>query len=61
MQTDISVDNTPILNGMMRAVAFYLFADEGGIPPRNKVKVQTADGSLIKLTNSSDWSSFKRR
>lgn len=28
---------------------FYLFADEGGIPPRNKVKVQTADGSLIKL------------
>ena len=29
--------------------AFYLFADEGGIPPRNKVKVQTADGSLIKL------------
>jgi hypothetical protein len=28
---------------------FYLFADEGGIPPRNKVKVQTADGSLIRL------------
>ena len=28
---------------------FYLFADEGGIPTRNKVKVQTADGSLIKL------------
>jgi hypothetical protein len=28
---------------------FYLFADEGGIPPRNKVKVQTTDGSLIKL------------
>ncbi|MBC7827428.1 MAG: FHA domain-containing protein [Chitinophagaceae bacterium] len=28
---------------------FYLFADEGGIPPRNKVKVQTADGSLVKL------------
>lgn len=28
---------------------FYLFADEGGIPPRNKVKVQTVDGSLIKL------------
>jgi hypothetical protein len=28
---------------------FYLFADEGGTPPRNKVKVQTADGSLVKL------------
>ncbi len=28
---------------------FFLFADEGGIPPRNKVKVQTANGSLIKL------------
>lgn len=28
---------------------FYLYADEGGIPPRNKVKVQTADGTLIKL------------
>lgn len=28
---------------------FYLFADEGGIPPRNKVKVQKTDGSLIKL------------
>lgn len=28
---------------------FYLFADEGGIPPRNKVKVQTTDGSLVKL------------
>ncbi|MFL5810697.1 MAG: FHA domain-containing protein [Flavisolibacter sp.] len=29
--------------------SFFLFADEGGIPPRNKVKVQTADGNLIKL------------
>ena len=28
---------------------FFLFADEGGIPPRNKVKVQTAEGTLIKL------------
>lgn len=28
---------------------FFLFADEGGIPPRNKIKVQTADGSLVKL------------
>jgi hypothetical protein len=31
------------------AGCFFLFADEGGIPPRNKVKVQTADGALIKL------------
>jgi FHA domain len=28
---------------------FFLFADEGGIPPRNKVKVQKEDGTLIKL------------
>lgn len=28
---------------------FFLFADEGGIPPKNKVKVQTKDGNLIKL------------
>ncbi len=28
---------------------FYIYADEGGIPPRNKVKVQTSDGTLIKL------------
>jgi hypothetical protein len=28
---------------------FFLYADEGGIPPRNKVKVQTADGNMIKL------------
>ncbi|HEU4471102.1 MAG TPA: FHA domain-containing protein [Flavisolibacter sp.] len=31
------------------AGSFFLFADEGGIPPRNKVKVQTAGGTLIKL------------
>lgn len=31
------------------SACFYLFADEGGIPPRNKVKVQASDGSLIKL------------
>ena len=31
------------------AGCFFLFADEGGIPPRNKVKVQTGNGSLIKL------------
>ncbi len=28
---------------------FYLFADTGGLPPRNKTKVRTADGDLIKL------------
>lgn len=28
---------------------FFLYADEGGVPPRNKVKVQTADSSLVKL------------
>lgn len=28
---------------------YYLYADEGGLPPRNKTKVKTADGELIKL------------
>jgi pSer/pThr/pTyr-binding forkhead associated (FHA) protein len=28
---------------------FFLYADEGGIPPRNKVKVQRADGESIRL------------
>lgn len=28
---------------------FLLFADEGGLPPKNKIKVRPADGSLIKL------------
>ncbi len=28
---------------------FLLFADEGGIPPLNKIKVRTADGNLEKL------------
>ena len=31
------------------AGCFFLFADEGGLPPRNKVKVRTGDGELIKL------------
>jgi hypothetical protein len=31
------------------AGAFFLYADEGGIPPRNKVKVRTPDGNMIKL------------
>ena len=29
--------------------AFLLFADEGGVPPRNKVKVRSADGNIVKL------------
>jgi pSer/pThr/pTyr-binding forkhead associated (FHA) protein len=29
--------------------SFMLYADEGGIPPRNKVKVRTADGNMEKL------------
>jgi hypothetical protein len=29
--------------------AFYLFADEGGVPPLNKVKVRTAGGQPVKL------------
>lgn len=28
---------------------FYLYADEGGIPPRNKVKVRSAANEVIKL------------
>ena len=28
---------------------FLLYADEGGIPPRNKIKIQTADGDIIRL------------
>jgi len=31
------------------ASAFLLFADDGGIPPLNKIKVRTADGNLVKL------------
>lgn len=31
------------------AGCFFLFADEGGLPPRNKVKVRTHEGELIKL------------
>ena len=29
--------------------SFLLFADEGGIPPRNKVKVKSAGGTPVKL------------
>jgi hypothetical protein len=31
------------------AGAFYLFADEGGIPPHNKMKVRTQGGIPVKL------------
>jgi len=31
---------------------FFLYADEGGIPPRNKIKVQTAAGDLIRLQST---------
>lgn len=34
------------------AGAFFLYADEGGIPPRNKVKVQTADGGIVRLQST---------
>ncbi len=29
--------------------SFLIFADEGGIPPYNKMKVRTTDGALIKM------------
>jgi len=29
--------------------AFLLFADEGGLPPRNKVKVRSTNGDVVKL------------
>lgn len=31
------------------AGAFYIFADEGGVPPNNKMKVRTAGGNAVKL------------
>jgi hypothetical protein len=34
------------------AAAFFLFADEGGIPPKNKVKIKMQDGSLVKLQST---------
>jgi len=34
------------------AGTFYLFADEGGIPPGNKIKIRQADGSLVKLQST---------
>jgi hypothetical protein len=32
--------------------AFFLYADEGGIPPKNKIKVQTANGDVIRLQST---------
>ena len=32
-----------------QAGAFYIFADEGGIPPHNKMKVRTEGGTPVKL------------
>lgn len=29
--------------------AFFLYADEGGIPPKNKIKIQTENGDIIRL------------
>jgi len=31
------------------AGAFYIFADEGGVPPYNKMKVRTEGGNAVKL------------
>ena len=28
---------------------FFLYADEGGIPPKNKIKIQTGNGDIIRL------------
>ena len=33
---------------------FILFADEGGVPPRNKVKIKTASGEVIKLLSTTN-------
>jgi hypothetical protein len=34
------------------AGGFFLYADEGGIPPRNKIKVQTSNGDIIRLQST---------
>lgn len=34
------------------AGSYYLFADEGGIPPSNKIKIRQLDGSMIKLQST---------
>jgi hypothetical protein len=34
------------------AGSFLLFADEGGVPPSNKIKIRLQDGSMIKLQST---------
>lgn len=34
------------------AGGFFLYADDGGIPPRNKIKVQTTAGDVIRLQST---------
>lgn len=34
------------------AGGFFLYADEGGIPPKNKIKVQTRTGDVIRLQST---------
>ena len=34
------------------AGGFFLYADEGGIPPRNKIKVRTKEGDIIRLQST---------
>jgi hypothetical protein len=34
------------------AGGFFLYPDEGGIPPRNKIKVQTGNGDIIRLQST---------
>ena len=30
---------------------FFLYADEGGIPPRNKIKIQSSEGDITRLSS----------
>ena len=39
--------------------SFYLFADEGGVPPMNKIKVRRSDGQLVKLLTTEYGHSLK--
>ncbi|RYZ28046.1 MAG: FHA domain-containing protein [Chitinophagaceae bacterium] len=31
---------------------FFLYADDGGIPPKNKIKIQTENGDVIRLSST---------
>jgi len=31
---------------------FFLYADDGGIPPKNKIKIQTENGDIIRLSST---------